>query len=472
MLEKFDVLTLESRDQGMDGGDWNTAINTYLASPGYSNIRNNGQAAHPTSRFLVDAARLGRANDLAVMFPVQYRQFFDTPNLLQKESDYYSAQGYGTWSAALQEALSQSVAPKPALDPVIRVFPAWPTAWDAKYKLLAKGGFVVSSSMASQDVQYVEIESQLGGTAKVRNPWATNVVLYRNGVQAETLSGSLLSFATTAGETIVMVRPGTTPDQYRSSSVVGTGAKVNDTDSNISYGGSSWAYSSGRNSGDYQADVHYATANNDSFQFTFTGTGVDYVTEKNSDMGQIDIYIDGVFQQTVDCANPTRLAQQVVYSKRGLATGTHTIRGVKKTGQYMLVDAFAPSNDGAGGGSTKVNDTDSRAAYVGGTWTYSSGRLEGDYQADVHYATANNDSFQFTFTGTGVDYVTEKNSDMGQIDIYIDGVFQQTVDCANPTRLAQQVVYSKRGLATGTHTIRGVKKTGQYMLVDAFTTYN
>jgi alpha-L-fucosidase len=71
-----------------------------------------------------------------------------------------------------------------------------------------------------------------------------------------------------------------------------------------------------------------------------------------------------------------------------------------------------------------------------------------------------------------VDYVTEKNSDMGQIDIYIDGVFQQTVDCANPTRLAQQVVYSKRGLATGTHAIRGVKKTGQYMLVDAFTTYN
>ncbi|BBI35855.1 LamG domain-containing protein [Cohnella abietis] len=348
MLEKFDVLTLESRDQGMDGGDWTMAMNTYLASPGYKNIRINGITAHETSRFLVDAARLGQANDLAVMFPVQYNQFSVTPNLLEKNGDYYSAQGYGTWSDAIQEALSQSVAPKPELDAVIRVFPAWPTAWDAKYKLLAKGGFLVSSSMVSQDIQYVEIESQLGGIAKVRNPWATNVVLYRNGVQSETLSGSLLSFATTAGETIVMVRPGTTPDQYRSSYIKTEGIKVNNTDSNIVYNGN-WSLSSGRASSDYQADVHYTMTNNDYFEYTFSGTGIEYITEKDVDMGQVDIYIDGVFQQTVDCTHSSKITQQVVYSKNGLTNGIHKIKGVKKSGTYMLVDAFVTYNNGSGG---------------------------------------------------------------------------------------------------------------------------
>ncbi|MDB5055594.1 MAG: hypothetical protein JWM44_3644 [Bacilli bacterium] len=467
MLEKFDVLTLETKDQGLDGGDWNTAINTYLASPGYTNIKVNGQKAHPTSRFLVDAARLGRGSDLAVMFPVQYGQFFNTPNLLEKETDYYSAQGYGTWSASIQEALNQSVAPKPELDAVIRVFPAWPTAWDAKYKLLAKGGFIVSSSMVNQDKQYVEIESQFGGTARVRNPWSTNVVLWRNGVQAETLtasSNSLLNFNTTAGETIVMVRPGTTPDQYRTSTVIygggGGGTTVNNTDSNIAYSGS-WSLSSSRGFGDYQNDVQYTSTNSNYFQYTFTGTGVDYVTEKDVDMGNVDIYIDGVFQQTLSCTNATKLSQQVVYSKRGLSNGTHTIKGIKTSGSFMLVDAFTKYAT-----ITTVNDTDSNIVYTG-SWSYASGRTYGDYQADVHYTTTNTNYFQYTFTGTGVDYITEKDVHMGNVDIYIDNVFQQTVSCTNATKIAQQTVYSKTGLTSGTHTIKGVKTSGTYMLVDA-----
>ena len=143
-------------------------------------------------------------------------------NLLFDQGDYYSAEGYGTFAAALQDALNQSLSPTPVGDPVIRVFPAWPTAWDAKYKLLAKDGFLVSSSMKSGDIQYVEIESQLGGVCRIRNPWNTNVVLYRNGIQAETITSSqnaLMSFNTVMGEDIVLVRPGTTPDMYRTSSL-------------------------------------------------------------------------------------------------------------------------------------------------------------------------------------------------------------------------------------------------------------
>ncbi|MGE5613816.1 MAG: CBM35 domain-containing protein [Bacillota bacterium] len=226
MLEKYDLLNLETRDQGLDGGNWAIALNTYLHSPGYMNqVINNVVDRNGSSRFHIDAAKLGRADDVAKILDTQYGVFTINgvyPNLLFDQGDYYSAEGYGTFSAAIQEALNQSLSPTPTGDPVIRVFPAWPTAWDAKYKLHAKDGFVVSSSMKSGDIQYVEIDSQLGEVCRIRNPWNSNVVLYRNGVQAETINSSinaLITFNTGIGENIVLVRQGTTPDMYRTSSL-------------------------------------------------------------------------------------------------------------------------------------------------------------------------------------------------------------------------------------------------------------
>ncbi|MEV5966988.1 hypothetical protein AB0L70_34780 [Kribbella sp. NPDC051952] len=224
MLEKFDVLNLETRDQGLDGGDWEIALNTYLHSPGYLNqVKGQVVDRNGSSRFHVDAAKLGRADDMEKILTTQYGVFStygEFPNLLFNQLDYYSAEGYGTFAAALQEAVHQSLSPTPAGDPVIRVFPAWPASWDARYKLLAKDGFLVSSSMKSGDVQYIEIESQLGEVARVRNPWEADVVLYRNGRKAETLvsaKNGLLKFKTDKGENVVLVRPGTTPDLYRTS---------------------------------------------------------------------------------------------------------------------------------------------------------------------------------------------------------------------------------------------------------------
>lgn len=227
MLEKYDVLNLETKDQGLDNGNWAIALNTYLHSPGYYNqVTNSVVDQNGSSRFHEDAAKFGAVNDMAHILNTQYGVFTVHgvyPNLLFDQGDYYSAEGYGTFAAALQDALNQSLAPTTGGDPVIRVFPAWPTAWDAKYKLLAKDGFLVSSSMKSGDIQYVEIQSQLGGICRIRNPWNSNVVLYRNGVQAETITASLnalMTFNTAVGEDIVLVRPGTTPDMYRTTSLI------------------------------------------------------------------------------------------------------------------------------------------------------------------------------------------------------------------------------------------------------------
>jgi hypothetical protein len=41
------------------------------------------------------------------------------------------------------------------------------------------------------------------------------VTLYRNGQRAQDLKGALLKFGTARGETVVVVRPGVTPESCR-----------------------------------------------------------------------------------------------------------------------------------------------------------------------------------------------------------------------------------------------------------------
>lgn len=58
----------------------------------------------------------------------------------------------------------------------------------------------------------------------------------------------------------------------------------------------------------------------------------------SASQGDIDIYVDDVFKETVSAHHASRLTQQAVYSISGLANGAHTIKAVKKSGEYMLVD--------------------------------------------------------------------------------------------------------------------------------------
>ncbi|MFC5402028.1 X2-like carbohydrate binding domain-containing protein [Cohnella soli] len=327
---------------------------------------------------------------------------------------------------------------------------------------------------------------------------------------------------------------------------------ANDDDFGIAYTGA-WQRSWSRGLGDYGDDVHYTENNNDSFEFSFTGTGIELITEKDTSQGDIDVYIDGVFKQTVSTYNSSRLVQQSVFNVSGLAEGVHTLKAVKKSGTFMLLDrlmytvpdliiparasfdkktsaqtdvkttitpgspsfvgisnggtALVSGNDytltgdtvaikktylaaqpvgttrltfAFSGGATQtlvidvadtsvrtlsVNDADAGIVYTG-SWGYSWNRGLGDYGDDVHYTQNNNDYFEYAFTGTGVELITEKDSSQGDVDIYIDGVFQQTVSTYNASRLVQQSVFSVSGLPDAAHTLKAVKKSGSYMLLD------
>ncbi|WP_229696533.1 X2-like carbohydrate binding domain-containing protein [Paenibacillus albidus] len=422
---------------------------------------------------------------------------------------------------------------------------------------------------------------------------------------------------------------------------------INDSDSSIVYSGS-WAENTGRPFGDYKGDVHFTEKNGDYFQYTFTGTGVDLLTEKDSSQGDMLVYLDGGSPETVSAhTSGPREAQQPLYSVSGLANGEHTLKVVKDSGDYMLLDALKVTADtliepdqgvfdkeigkqadvvttlvlGNGslvevrnggvplakgvdylvdgnnviikkgylfsqpagkaeltlafdGGSTQqltiqigsssaqnstidpatadfdklaalqkdvktvlnlngntlsaienngvplteedyavdngeltikkeylakqpagkasltlifsagdpqlfvirisdsatvrysmINNDDPGIRY-NGSWSRSTGRGMGDYKDDVQFTEKNGDSFEYTFRGTGIQLITEVDESQGDMDIYIDDKFQRTVSAHRNGRLAQQNLYSIAGLPEGLHTLKAVKKSGDFMLLD------
>ncbi|OAX49755.1 Cellulosome-anchoring protein [Paenibacillus sp. AD87] len=335
---------------------------------------------------------------------------------------------------------------------------------------------------------------------------------------------------------------------------------INDDDISIKYTGS-WNSNTGRSYGDYNGDVHFTEKDGDYFEYSFTGTGIELLTEKDKDQGDMIVTLDNGVPETVNAyTSGEREVQQVLYSKLDLDNGPHTLKVVKGSGQYMLLDALrvtmeippggqnstiSPTsanfdketeqqkdvtvrlslngntltgveNDGAllseddytvvndkltirkqyltqlPIGTTslnvifsagdpqslaiRINDTtgirfiminnDDPAIKYNGSWSRSTGRGLGDYKDDVQYTEKNDDSFEYTFKGTGIQLFTEVDQSQGDMDIYVDDQFKETVSAHRNGRLAQQNLYSISGLPDGQHTLKAVKKSGDYMLLD------
>ncbi len=123
--------------------------------------------------------------------------------------------------------------------------------------------------------------------------------------------------------------------------------RINDTDPAIRYTGA-WQHAPKRGHQDYQDDVHYTETPGDAVAYTFTGTGIEVVTERYKDMGRLDIVLDGRPRGSVDLRQDDfpRLVQVRVFSAQGLPPGPHTIRIVNAGPAYALLDAFAVTTGG------------------------------------------------------------------------------------------------------------------------------
>ncbi|AZM48720.1 acyltransferase [Streptomyces sp. WAC 06738] len=127
----------------------------------------------------------------------------------------------------------------------------------------------------------------------------------------------------------------TTPEQLNNTSGVvytnsGTGTREHWLWRNASRGGA----------GAYLDDIDATQNIGDTWELDFNGTGLDIISQVNTDEGDVDITIDGKFYKTVSFHNPSRVHQKTVLSITDLAPGPHTITGTMKSGDYMIVDAF------------------------------------------------------------------------------------------------------------------------------------
>jgi len=168
------------------------------------------------SKLGVTAAMMGRAEHVRYLLPNQINSQESAPLAnrmdLREGQQTTSVQRLGRAADTLHNALCQSVPAAPGKEPVIRVFPAWPKEWDAAFTLLARGAFLVSSSMQGGKIEFVQVKSQAGGECRLRNPWReVTATLYHDGKKGEDLAGEILTFATCKGETIVVVPRGSTP---------------------------------------------------------------------------------------------------------------------------------------------------------------------------------------------------------------------------------------------------------------------
>jgi hypothetical protein len=121
---------------------------------------------------------------------------------------------------------------------------------------------------------------------------------------------------------------------------------VDDKDASVTY---SPAWSNWNDGSDYNGSESFIKSANSYAQYTFTGTGVRYLSMTQPNMGKVDVYIDGVLAQAdIDAYAPSTTKQVVLYQNANLAYGSHTIKVVCKgtknassSDTTCALDAFA-----------------------------------------------------------------------------------------------------------------------------------
>jgi hypothetical protein len=169
---------------------------------------NNKTHVYVLSKLAVAGTILGRKEATKFLIPNQIRtaEIATMQNRMTLREGYQTTgvQNLGRIADALHYALLNSSPATPASDPVISVFPAWPEDWDADYKLLARGNFLVTSSFHKGKVAYIEVISQKGGECRINNPWKDSDITCTINGKATRVKGQMLNFKTKSGDRIIL----------------------------------------------------------------------------------------------------------------------------------------------------------------------------------------------------------------------------------------------------------------------------
>ena len=171
-IETFEVWTLESGEPECN----RIAQRLIDLCPNHLRVMTGKHWRPSLVRTPIAFALAGRGEELPAVLAAHFAVY--TPHLANGLSCFEQGiqslglEHSGLIATTLQNGLMQSVSPRPGEPEVIRVFPAWPQAWSGSFRLLARGGFLVTASRRGGEVEFVEIASRLGEECRLRNPWA------------------------------------------------------------------------------------------------------------------------------------------------------------------------------------------------------------------------------------------------------------------------------------------------------------
>ena len=170
------------------------------------------------SKLPIAAATLGRSDATAQLITNQIRVLtpergaaykrgavLENRMTLREGPQALDAERLGRAAEAVHLSLLQSGPPAPGEDPILCLFPAWPKSWEAKFTLLARGNFVVSSSIRNGKIGPVNLVCNAGGVCRMKNPWGTaEVEVQRGSGKFERVAGTLIEFETAKRETVIV----------------------------------------------------------------------------------------------------------------------------------------------------------------------------------------------------------------------------------------------------------------------------
>jgi len=86
--------------------------------------------------------------------------------------------------------------------------------------------------------------------------------------------------------------------------------------------------------------LHVTALKGDALLFPFTGTGIEYISSQSYEQGKSDLFLDGVYQTTLDGFAESYQAQKVLFSKTGLNNGKHLLKIVNTDTTMLALDAI------------------------------------------------------------------------------------------------------------------------------------
>lgn len=211
----------------------------------------------------------------------------------------------------------------------------------------------------------------------------------------------------------------------------------------------------------------------------FTGTSAKVIGWKANNFGHVKVYVDNVYQQTVDLYSATTIRQYQIYDTGLLSPGSHTVKleaiwtkNASSSNYYVAFDALTMGT----GAITTVDNDDAAATYTGTTQTFNNAA---DIGGSHIVLKSNGATATIAFTGSNAKVVGLKANNFGNVKVYVDNVYKQTVDLYSATTAYQQQIYDTGVLSLGSHIVKleaiwtkNAASSNYYVAFDALTVTN